>query len=74
MEAKRGRTVVTALFVLLLAATSVAITGCDLTKVGDADPSVYRTVSVLAGLSNSYFHGLLSLDVEEDFGIGSPPE
>ena len=74
MEAKRGRTVITALFVLLLAATSVATTGCDLTKVGGADPSVYRAVSELPGLSSSYFYGLLSMDVEEDFGIGSPPE
>ena len=76
MEAKRGRIVFTALFVLLLAATSVAATGCDLAKVSGTDPAALRTVSDLASFPSSYFRGLLSMDAQQDetFDFGSLAE
>ena len=76
MEAKRGRTVVSILGVGLLAVTSGALAGCELTKTGGADLSTYRTVTELADLSGTCLRGLLSMDVQEDetFDIGSPLE
>lgn len=73
MEAGRGRRAAGIFCAVLVTLVTFTTAGCDLEGLGGDALEAAKLLPGPGGVANTVFGGLLSMDVEEDFVMGSPP-
>ena len=73
MEAGRGRRAAVIFCAVLVTLTTFTTAGCDIEQLGGDALEAAKVLPGPGGVAETGFLSLLSMDMEEDFVMGSPP-